>query len=81
MNFTQIEAKWDQLKGEAKSKWAKLTDDDLKFVGGKRDMLVGKLVERYGVVKEAAQKDVDEWVEKVRTKLDDVGKPHEDKKS
>jgi len=77
MNFTQLEAKWDQLKGDAKSKWAKLTDDDLKFVAGKTDMLVGKVVERYGVLREAAQKDVDEWVEKIRTKLDSVGKPHE----
>jgi uncharacterized protein YjbJ (UPF0337 family) len=49
----------------------------LKFVAGKTDMLVGKVVERYGVLREAAQKDVDEWVEKVRTKLDSVGKPHE----
>ena len=77
MNFQQIEAKWDQFKGEAKSKWAKLTDDDLKFVAGKQDVLVGKIVERYGVLKEHAQKDVDEWVDKLKTKIDSVGKPHD----
>lgn len=27
MNWTQLEGKWDQLKGNVKSKWAKLTDD------------------------------------------------------
>src|ERR1700722_3187161 len=62
MNWTQIEAKWDQVKGDAKSTWSKLTDDDLTFVAGERDKLVGKVQERYGVLKEHAQKDVDRWV-------------------
>jgi uncharacterized protein YjbJ (UPF0337 family) len=70
MNWTQIEGKWDQLKGDVKSQWAKLTDDDLKLVGGKRDVLVGKLVERYGVVKENAQKQVDQWLHDVEAKID-----------
>jgi uncharacterized protein YjbJ (UPF0337 family) len=74
MNWTHIESKWEQLKAEAKSTWGKLTDDDLAYVSGKRDKLVGKLQERYGVLKENAQKDVDKWVDTVSARLDGIGK-------
>jgi len=76
MNWIQIEAKWDQVKGEAKSTWSKLTDDDLTYVAGKRDQLVAKVQERYGVLKEHAQKDVDRWVDSVMTQLDGIGRVH-----
>ena len=47
MNWDQIEGGWDQLAGQVKSQWGKLTDDDLKNIAGKRQQLVGKLQERY----------------------------------
>jgi uncharacterized protein YjbJ (UPF0337 family) len=74
MNWMQIEAKWDQVKGEARSTWAKLTDDDLAYIAGKRDKLIGKVQERYGVLKEHAQKDVDRWVDSVSERLDHIGR-------
>ena len=61
MNWTQIEGKFDQIKGDIKTKWGKLTDDDMKSLAGKRDNLVGRIVERYGVMKDDAEKQVDEW--------------------
>ncbi len=73
MNWTQVEGKWEQLKAEAKSQWGKLTDDDLTHVSGQRDKLVGKLQERYGVLLERAQKDVDDWFEKIGSKIDHIG--------
>ena len=73
MNWMQIEAKWDQVKGEARSTWAKLTDDDLAYIAGKRDKLIGKVQERYGVLKEHAQKDVDRWVDTIAERLDRIG--------
>ncbi len=73
MNWEQIEGKWDQVKGDVKTQWAKLTDDDLKFVSGSRDRLIGKIHERYAVIKEQAMKDVDAWVTKVGEKIDHVG--------
>lgn len=75
MNWTQIEGKWEQLRGDVKSRWAKLTDDDLKLIGGKFDGLVGKIVERYGAKKEFAQKEVSEWAERIRDRVDSLGKP------
>jgi uncharacterized protein YjbJ (UPF0337 family) len=61
MNSDQVEGKWKQMKGALKEKWGKLTDDDLKIVEGNRDQLTGIVQERYGVAKEEAQKQVDEW--------------------
>ena len=43
MNKDQVEGKWEQLKGKAKEKWGKLTDDDWKVVEGKRDQIAGKI--------------------------------------
>ena len=61
MNWDQIEGKWKQLKGQAKVKWGELTDDELDIAEGHRDQLVGKLQQKYGMVKEEAERQVDDW--------------------
>jgi uncharacterized protein YjbJ (UPF0337 family) len=66
MNWDQIEGQWHQLKGQAKSEWAKLTDDDLKNVAGKREQLLGKLQTHYGLLKDDAEKQIDAWIAKVQ---------------
>jgi uncharacterized protein YjbJ (UPF0337 family) len=62
MNWDQIEGKWKQVKGSVKQEWGKLTDDDLDYIAGQHESLVGKLQERYGYAKEEAQKRADEWL-------------------
>ena len=54
MNWDQIEGKWKQMKGVAKQKWAKLTDDDLELIAGNREQFAGRLQERYGIAKDEA---------------------------
>jgi uncharacterized protein YjbJ (UPF0337 family) len=61
MNSDQMKGKWKQLKGSVKERWGKLTDDDLDVIDGMQDQLIGKVQERYGIAREAAQKQVDEW--------------------
>lgn len=61
MNWDQIEGNWKQLRGSAREQWGKLTDDDLDVIGGKRDKLIGKLQEKYGVAREAAEKQIEEY--------------------
>ena len=61
MNWDQIEGQWHQFTGTVKTQWGKLTDDDVTHVSGKRDVLIGKLQHRYGVMKDEAEKQVDEW--------------------
>jgi len=80
MNWTQIEGKFDQLKGDIKTKWGKLTDDDMKSLAGKKDNLVGRIVERYGVMKDDAEKQVDEWIHKLDVKTDELKEEHDRKK-
>jgi uncharacterized protein YjbJ (UPF0337 family) len=65
MNWDQLEGQWGQVKAQVKSKWGKLTDDDMKMLAGKKDALVGKLQERYGILKEEAEKQIDEWLSKL----------------
>jgi uncharacterized protein YjbJ (UPF0337 family) len=61
MNNDRVEGKWKQMKGSLKSRWGKLTDDDLDVIEGQKDQLVGRIQERYGIAKDEAQKQVDEW--------------------
>ena len=61
MNSDQLQGKWKQMKGSVKERWGKLTDDDINVIDGKHDQLIGKIQERYGIAREAAQKQVDEW--------------------
>jgi uncharacterized protein YjbJ (UPF0337 family) len=61
MNSDQLQGKWKQIKGSVKERWGKLTDDDINVIDGKHDQLIGKIQERYGIAREAAQKQVDEW--------------------
>ena len=66
MNWDQIAGNWKQVTGHVKQQWGKLTDDDIAFVNGKRDELVGKIQERYGIAKEEADKQLKTWEGSVR---------------
>lgn len=66
MNWDQLEGNWMQAKGKVKEKWGKLTDDDLTVAQGKRDVLAGKLQERYGMAKEQAEKELDSFAKDYR---------------
>jgi uncharacterized protein YjbJ (UPF0337 family) len=55
MNKDQVQGKAEQLKGEIKKTWAKLTDNDMLLLEGNRDQFFGKVKEHYGLAKEDAQ--------------------------
>jgi uncharacterized protein YjbJ (UPF0337 family) len=61
MNWDRIEGNWKQLTGQAKEQWGKLTNDDIDVVAGRREQLSGKIQERYGVVKDEAEKQIAAW--------------------
>jgi uncharacterized protein YjbJ (UPF0337 family) len=54
------------VKGQAKEKWGNLTDDDLDVIDGRRQQFVGRVQERYGIAKEVAEKQVDEFVKALK---------------
>lgn len=59
MNWDTIEGNWKQLKGKFREKWGDLTDDDFEKIAGKKDSLIGKLQEKYGLSKEEAEREAD----------------------
>ena len=65
MNKDEFSGKWKQVSGEAKRQWGKITDDDLKQVDGQSDKLAGKVQERYGKNKEEAEREVNDWINKL----------------
>jgi uncharacterized protein YjbJ (UPF0337 family) len=65
MNWEQVKGNWKQFTGKVKEKWGKLTDDDLTTAAGKRDQLVGILQKRYGLAKDKAESDLDEFMNSI----------------
>lgn len=61
MNWDQIEGNWKQFKGAAREQWGKLTDDELDVIAGNRDKLAGKIQEKYGIAREAADKQIEQY--------------------
>lgn len=72
MNSDQFEGKWKQLKGNVKQRWAKLTDDDVTALSGKKDELVGRIQERYGITREQAEKEANEWAATANANMDEL---------
>jgi len=59
--LNRVQGSWKQLEGKVKAKWGKLTADDLTAINGRREQLEGKLQERYGLAKDQARKEIDDW--------------------
>jgi uncharacterized protein YjbJ (UPF0337 family) len=61
MNWDTIEGQWKEMKGKAREKWGRLTNDELDVIAGKREKLEGTIQNVYGKTKEETKKEVDEW--------------------
>jgi uncharacterized protein YjbJ (UPF0337 family) len=59
MNTLHIKGDWNIAKGKLKQKYAKLTDNDLTYVEGQEDELIGRIQKRTGDTKEAVQAFID----------------------
>jgi uncharacterized protein YjbJ (UPF0337 family) len=62
MNEDVLKGKWHQLKGEVKSQWGKLTDDDIDRAEGDAEQLIGRVQERYGYQRDQAKREVDDFI-------------------
>jgi uncharacterized protein YjbJ (UPF0337 family) len=61
MNWDQIQVNWMQFKDKIANNWAKLTDEDLTRIGGRRSELIGRLQVRYGFAKAEAEREIEAW--------------------
>src|SRR5580692_5437941 len=66
MDWDEIERGWSELKGEVKRRWSKLSDEDIEFVKGKYAELLGLLQNRYGHAKEQAEREINDWVKRLK---------------
>jgi uncharacterized protein YjbJ (UPF0337 family) len=55
-NLTELKGNWNEIKGKLKQKFSSLTDNDLLFVEGKQDEMLGRLQVRLGKTKEEIHK-------------------------
>jgi uncharacterized protein YjbJ (UPF0337 family) len=62
MNTDILKGKWTQIKGDIRSKWGKLTDNDLMEIQGDTETMLGKLQERYGYKRDQAEKELQEFL-------------------
>ncbi|MGI8603361.1 MAG: CsbD family protein [Verrucomicrobiales bacterium] len=60
MTKLSLKGNWNQIKGKLKQKYADLTDDDLLFVEGKEEEMLGRLQERTGRTKEDLRREIEE---------------------
>lgn len=65
MNWDQIAGNWKQVKGKVKERWGDITDSDLDKIDGRREQLEGLLRERYGFAKDAASRNIDDWLKTI----------------
>jgi uncharacterized protein YjbJ (UPF0337 family) len=59
-NETELKGNWNETKGRLKQKFAVLTDNDLLFVEGKKDEMLGRLQIKLGKTKAEIQKLISE---------------------
>jgi len=52
MNSIELKGNWNEQKGKLKQKYASITDNDLLFLEGKKDEMLGKLQIKLGKTKE-----------------------------
>ena len=62
MNRDVLQGKWKQMKGRVRERWGELTNDDVDRMTGASEQLVGKIQERYGIARDEAQREVDDWL-------------------
>lgn len=72
MNWDRVEGNWKQFKGKVKEQWGKLTDDHIDNIAGKRDQLVGRIQEGYGIGKDEAERQVKDWEDRNQDLFDDA---------
>jgi uncharacterized protein YjbJ (UPF0337 family) len=74
MNQDVFAGQWKQMRGELKSWWGKLADDDFDRIGGQKDKLIGLLQEKYGYARERAQQEVEQRLQEYGDK---TGSPND----
>ena len=64
MERDRLGVHWHLLKGKILEMWGELTGDDMDWIAGRREQLIAKLEEKYGMSREEAEGKVEELLER-----------------
>ena len=70
--WDRIAGNWTQWRGRVRERWGKLTDDQLDVVNGRRDQLSGRIQEVYGLSKEEADRQLNNWQRNLAVEYDEA---------
>ncbi|HSI86581.1 MAG: CsbD family protein [Candidatus Methylacidiphilales bacterium] len=59
MNSDRIKGNWNILKGKLKQQYAQLTDDDLTYVEGKEEEVLGRIQAKVGATRDDIERLLD----------------------
>jgi uncharacterized protein YjbJ (UPF0337 family) len=65
MNKDILQGMWKQVRGDIKTQWGKLTDDELDQVAGQREKLLGLIQQKYGEKREAVEAELNKLLTKI----------------
>ena len=54
------------MRGEVKTRWGKITDDDLTVISGRSEKLLGVLQTRYGYAKDKAETEYKDFLSRLK---------------
>lgn len=72
INEEILKGKWNEIKGEIRSQWGKLTDNDLEQVKGNSTSISGLIQQRYGAKKEEVEGKLDKIVARFSQKSEEL---------
>ena len=61
MKWGQIQRQWTEYRSQVKQRWARLTDEDLAVIDGRRDVLAARLLELSGSIKAVIEGEIGEF--------------------
>ena len=61
MDKLTFKGSWNEVKGKLKQKYADLTDDDLTYMEGKEDELLGRLQRRLGRSRDEIRRELESY--------------------
>lgn len=61
MNWDRVQGNWKTIKGQVRQQWGKLTDDDLDRIAGRREELLGRIQNIYGLARDEADRQISLW--------------------
>lgn len=72
INEEILKGKWNEIKGELRSQWGRLTDDELERSKGNATSIAGLIQQRYGSKKEEVEGKLEKIVARFADKTEDI---------